>query len=104
MARQRWSPRNGRDQPHALVSGVHLLSAIVLRRQARGKREAAAPHSFLEWGFVSMAKDVVCDMNVNSEQTPWKSEYQGKTYYFGSQQGKEQFNRNPQAYVSRHAG
>jgi YHS domain-containing protein len=51
-----------------------------------------------------MAKGVVCGMNVKPEQTPWTSEYQGKTYDFCSQQCKEQFDRNPQAYVGRQAG
>jgi YHS domain-containing protein/putative intracellular protease/amidase len=40
----------------------------------------------------------VCGMAVDPATAP-KSVYKGKTYYFGSQQHKEQFDTNPESYL-----
>lgn len=42
-----------------------------------------------------MAKDPVCGMNVNEKTTKFKSEYQGKAFYFCSAQCKKTFDSNP---------
>ena len=43
--------------------------------------------------------DPVCKMEVDEEDTPATSEYNGKTYYFCCEGCKEEFDRNPSAYV-----
>jgi len=46
-----------------------------------------------------MAKDVVCGMTVD-ENTPVATiEFEGKKYYFCSQQCVEEFKKNPEKYV-----
>ena len=44
-----------------------------------------------------MVLDVVCGMEI-SEETKWKSEYKGKTYYFCGPMCKVEFDENPQTY------
>lgn len=51
--------------------------------------------------MAQMVKDPVCGMNIDADQAQWKSEYQGKTYYFCSQQCKQQFDQDPARYVSQ---
>ena len=46
-----------------------------------------------------MAKDVVCGMEVNEKTAKYKSNYQGKTYYFCSQFCKESFDVDPAEYL-----
>ena len=38
-----------------------------------------------------MAKDLVCDMDVDEKTAKWKTIYQGKTYYFCAPGCKKQF-------------
>lgn len=45
-----------------------------------------------------MARDPVCGMEVD-EKTEFRSEYNGKVYYFCSQHCKNEFDENPQKYV-----
>ena len=42
--------------------------------------------------------DPVCGMEVN-EDTPYKSLYKGKVYYFCSRECKEAFDRDPEYYL-----
>lgn len=44
-------------------------------------------------------KDVVCGMEKPKSQFKFLSEYNGKTYYFCSQQDKEMFNAQPDRWV-----
>ncbi len=46
-----------------------------------------------------MATDPVCGMMVDEKTAAYKSEYQGKTYYFCSLGCKVDFDQNPEAYV-----
>jgi len=46
-----------------------------------------------------MAKDLVCGMDVDEATAQWKSEYQGKTYYFCAPGCKKSFDQNPEKYV-----
>jgi YHS domain-containing protein len=48
-----------------------------------------------------MVKDPVCDMMIDEKTAAGRSEYQGHTYYFCSKTCKDEFDRNPDAYVSR---
>jgi len=48
-----------------------------------------------------MAKDPICDMNVDEKTAKFKSEHMGKTYYFCSQMCKTTFDKNPTKYAGR---
>ena len=47
-----------------------------------------------------MAKDLVCNMDVNEKTAKYKTIYQGKYYYFCAPECKKAFEANPQKYVS----
>jgi YHS domain-containing protein len=47
-----------------------------------------------------MAKDLVCDMEVN-EKSPLNSEYKGQKYYFCAPGCKKLFDANPEKYISK---
>ncbi len=47
-----------------------------------------------------MAKDPICNMDVDERTAKFKSEYGGKTYYFCSKGCKETFDKNP----TKHTG
>ncbi len=49
-----------------------------------------------------IAIDLVCQMEVDTETAEWKSEYQGKTYYFCGPGCKRTFDKEPEKYI--HAG
>jgi YHS domain-containing protein len=51
-----------------------------------------------------MEKDPVCGMDVDPKTATWKSEYQGKTYYFCAPGCKADFDKNPQKYVKSVGG
>ena len=51
-----------------------------------------------------MAKDLVCDMDVDEKTAKWKTVYQGKTYYFCAPGCKKQFEANPQKYIGGSTG
>ena len=51
-----------------------------------------------------MAKDPICDMNVDEKTAKYKSEHMGKTYYFCSQMCKTTFDKNPMKYAGEHGG
>jgi YHS domain-containing protein len=46
-----------------------------------------------------MEKDPVCGMEVDPQNAPATSEYNGKTYYFCSLGCKEDFDNEPEKYV-----
>ncbi len=46
-----------------------------------------------------MSVDPVCQMKVDEKKAKFKSEYQGKTYYFCSPGCKADFDANPGEYV-----
>jgi Cu+-exporting ATPase len=45
-------------------------------------------------------KDPICGMEVTYETAQARSEYEGQTYYFCSLDCKEQFDKNPEQYVT----
>ncbi|RLE51863.1 MAG: YHS domain-containing protein [Candidatus Methanomethylicota archaeon] len=47
-----------------------------------------------------MAKDPVCGMEVNEETAKLKACYEGKTYYFCSEECAKAFKENPLKYTS----
>ncbi|MFQ5887280.1 MAG: YHS domain-containing protein [Candidatus Hydrothermarchaeales archaeon] len=47
-----------------------------------------------------MAKDPICDMDVDEKTAADKSEYKGETYYFCCTACKEQFEKEPEKYTA----
>ena len=47
-----------------------------------------------------MAKDLVCNMDVDEATAKWTTSYQGKIYYFCAPGCKRAFEKNPEKYVS----
>lgn len=45
-----------------------------------------------------VVKDVVCKMNVDEKKTPYKTDYNGKTYYFCCDACLKKFQKEPQKY------
>ena len=48
-----------------------------------------------------MFKDPVCGMEVTYQSAEARSEYKGKTYYFCSLGCKEDFDKDPEKYLSQ---
>ena len=46
-----------------------------------------------------MAKDPVCKMMVDEKTAKFKSDYNGKTYYFCASSCKTAFDKNPAKFV-----
>ena len=46
-----------------------------------------------------MEKDPVCGMRVDPKQTAFKSDFQGKTYYFCSAGCEKDFDKEPEKYI-----
>ncbi|MGD9889920.1 MAG: heavy metal translocating P-type ATPase [Dehalococcoidia bacterium] len=63
------------------------------------RRPATPAEQEVVGGTTVKVKDVVCGMEIESEQAAGTSEYQGQTYYFCSPSCKRQFDENPQQYV-----
>lgn len=51
-----------------------------------------------------MQTDPVCAMEVDEREAAGKSEYQGRAFYFCSEECKKEFDKNPERYVGRQAG
>ena len=47
--------------------------------------------------------DPVCGMHVDPKEAADKSSYQGQTYYFCSQECRQEFDRSPQQFAKRTA-
>ncbi|MEE8449493.1 MAG: YHS domain-containing protein [Thermodesulfobacteriota bacterium] len=46
-----------------------------------------------------MAKDPICDMEVNEDSPAATYEYKGKTYYFCAKGCQERFSQDPDKYI-----
>jgi YHS domain-containing protein len=47
-----------------------------------------------------MATDPVCNMQVDEANAKFTTEYDGKTYYFCSESCKEEFESDPEEYLT----
>lgn len=47
-----------------------------------------------------MVIDPVCKMVVDEKTAKWKSDYQGRSYYFCAPGCKKAFDTNPQKYIT----
>ena len=50
--------------------------------------------------MAELVKDVVCGMDIDPETAAGKSEHQGATYYFCAVGCKQDFDRDPEKYLS----
>lgn len=64
----------------------------------RGQRIAI---TFTRKEVSNLVKDPVCGMEIDPEDAAAETEYQGKTYYFCSEQCQETFQANPNNYVQK---
>jgi YHS domain-containing protein len=48
-----------------------------------------------------MAKDPVCNMNVDEKKAAATSEYKGIIYYFCAKSCKEKFDKEPEKYLEK---
>jgi len=48
-----------------------------------------------------MAVDPICKMDVDEKTAKFKSEYEGKTYYFCAPGCKKAFDESPEKYVDK---
>jgi YHS domain-containing protein len=53
--------------------------------------------SFPSW--LKMAIDPVCGMEVDPDETEFKTEYMGKTFYFCNERCMEAFEKRPKFYI-----
>ena len=51
-----------------------------------------------------MAKDPICGMMVDEKKAKFKSDYNGKTYYFCAPSCKSTFDKDPAKYASGSGG
>ena len=51
-----------------------------------------------------MAVDPVCKMEVEEKTAKYRSEYQGKTYFFCAEMCKNAFDKEPQKYAQHPHG
>jgi YHS domain-containing protein len=49
----------------------------------------------------SMAKDPVCNMNVDEKKAAATSVYRGETYYFCAKVCKEKFEKEPEKFIAK---
>lgn len=48
---------------------------------------------------MAMVKDPVCGMEIESSQAAAQTQYEGQSYFFCSNECKEQFEEDPSQYV-----
>jgi YHS domain-containing protein len=48
---------------------------------------------------MDMARDPVCEMEIDPRKANYQTTYQGKTYYFDTADCKRDFDTNPKKYV-----
>jgi len=67
----------------------------------RGRRRRARAQLLSSKGDQSMAVDPVCKMTVEPAKAAARSTYLGQTYYFCAVGCKQQFDKEPEKYLSR---
>jgi Cu(I)/Ag(I) efflux system membrane fusion protein len=106
---------NGFFEPREVETGWRMGNRVeITKRLKPGERIVISgtflidSESRLEMAAIGMygtlSKDPVCgvDVSINKAQKAGrKSTYQGKTYYFSSNECKEKFDKNPQGYLKQ---
>lgn len=75
---------------------VSILAQVI---QARGERKLPSTSSQLLPVISDEAKDPVCGMSVQTSKARYRSEYEGKAFYFCCAGCKESFDRAPSNYL-----
>ena len=94
---------------HALFDPVYAAAAMakqlshrcnqrIFAKTVPPKNLSTTLHHIME--VKKMAKDLVCDMDVDEKTAKWKTTFQGKTYYFCALGCKKQFEANPKKYLA----
>jgi membrane fusion protein, copper/silver efflux system len=93
------------DGERIVVSGNFLMdSETRLAETASAFRSTpAAKRSDSETDTCTKGIDLVCDMPIEITEGTLSSEYQGKTFYFCSEECKQKFDKNPRQYLSKAA-
>ena len=106
---------NGFFEPLEVETGWHIGNRVEIVKGLKPGERIVISGNFLidsesrlelaAAGMVgTLSKDPVCgvDVSINkAEKAGRKSAYQGKTYYFTSDECKEQFDKNPERYVKK---
>jgi len=58
-------------------------------------------HACLSGGGDMMAKDPVCNMNVDEAKAAATSVFKGVTYYFCAKSCKEKFDKEPEKFLAK---
>jgi YHS domain-containing protein len=74
-------------------------SCPMVSRQARYRQDSIRRSAEGEKIMVDLKKDPVCSMAVDKNKAEYTSQYGGKTYYFCSQDCKQQFERRPEKFA-----
>jgi YHS domain-containing protein len=81
----------------AVNDSMNNNSSPVIDMVEPAANDSADPNS-------STVIDAVCKTRINKRAAEFKSEYNGKTYYFCSADCKQKFDKNPDKYVIAHTG
>ncbi len=106
---------NGSFEPREVETGWRLGNQVEITKGLKPDERIAMSGTFLidsesrmelaAAGMIgTLSKDPVCSMDVSvnkAEKAGRKTSYQGKTYYFSSDECKEKFDKNPQQYTKR---
>jgi Cu(I)/Ag(I) efflux system membrane fusion protein len=94
-----WQYGNLVEVTKGLEPGERIVTSGTFLVDSESRLELAATGT-----FDTLAKDPVCGMDVSpakAEKAGRRSEFQGKSYYFCSDECKEQFDRSPEKYVRK---
>jgi Cu(I)/Ag(I) efflux system membrane fusion protein len=106
---------NGLFEPREVETGWRLGNRVEIVKGLKPGERIAISGTFLidsesrlelaAAGMVGrLSKDLVCgiDVSVNkAEKAGTKSIYKGKTYYFSSDECKQQFDKDPERYIGK---
>ena len=91
---------------------VAVLGAALLRRQRSPRSSQFAPRAlerkmlayggfFLESSLMPGVIDPVCGMTIDSQTAVARTQYEGRSFYFCSEECKRQFDANPSRYAAQ---
>jgi YHS domain-containing protein len=104
--------RTGRETWPRLSRGDFLTSIRrasrhnlrrLLRRCLLLDEESHPRAGYKSQGGCAMEKDTVCGMEVDEKQSKFHSEYEGKNFFFCSEECKDTFDSQPQNYAKQAA-
>ena len=97
-SRSSWKQLNASDI--AFHFTLQTVSSALVSRQARYRQDSIRHSAQGEKIMAHMnVKDPVCSMEVDKKEAEFTSQYGGKTYYFCSEDCKQQFERRPEQFA-----